>query len=56
MTSPAAIDTLLDELAEILARMARLRSIGVRPVSVRAAALDVIEEIVAVMDEGEVHG
>lgn len=51
MTSSAAIDTLLDELAELLARMARLRSIGVRPVSVRAAALDVVLEIVDLMDE-----
>ena len=46
-----AIDDLLAELSELLARMYRLRTMGVRPVQVRQAVLDVVEEIAELEEE-----
>lgn len=43
MTDP--IDSLLDELADLMARLYKTQAMGVRPTGVRAAVLDVIAEI-----------
>lgn len=48
-----ALDERLDELAALLCHWTRLRAQGIRPVSVQAVALGVIEEIFEMVNEEE---
>lgn len=45
------LDSLLDELAEHLARMARLKAQGIRPAQVRAAVVELCWEVCEMEEE-----
>lgn len=51
MTDP--IDRLLEELADLLALMARVKAMGVGTAGVRQAVLDVVLNIADLVDEEE---
>lgn len=49
----AALDERLDELAALLCHWTRLRAMGIRPTSVRDAALAVIDEVFEMVNDEE---